>query len=58
LGLPGIMHVEVDMLDSVADVRADKHQVLEGRSEAPKVSQINNKRNILDGDLGMCVHQC
>jgi hypothetical protein len=52
------MHVEVDMLDSVADVRADKHQVLEGRSEAPKVSQINNKRNILDGDLGMCVHQC
>jgi hypothetical protein len=30
VGLPGIIHVEADLLDGVGDVGAGEHQVLEG----------------------------
>jgi hypothetical protein len=56
--LPGIMHVEVDLLDDVGDVRMGERQVLEGPSKAPEVNQISNRRPGLGRDLGMCVHQC
>jgi hypothetical protein len=42
----------------VDDVGVGEHQVLEGPSEAPEVSQISNRRHKLGGDLGLCVHQC
>jgi hypothetical protein len=35
VGLPGIMHMETDLLDGIGNVRAGEHQVLEGPSEAP-----------------------
>jgi hypothetical protein len=38
VGLLGIMHVEVDLLDDVDDVRVGEHLVLEGLGEAPEVS--------------------
>jgi hypothetical protein len=56
VGLPWIMHVEADLLDGVGDVGAGERQVLEGPGEAPKVSQISNRRSGLSGDLGMHVH--
>jgi hypothetical protein len=51
------MHVEADLLDGVGEVVAGERQVLEGSSEAPKVSQISNRRLGLSGDLGLCVHR-
>jgi hypothetical protein len=38
------MHVEADLLDGVGDNRVSERQVLQGPSEAPEVSQINNRR--------------
>jgi hypothetical protein len=52
------MYVEADLLDGVGDIRAGECQVLEGLSEAPKVSCISNRRPRLDRDLGLCVHRC
>jgi hypothetical protein len=52
------MHVEADLLDGIGDVGVGERQVLEGPSEAPKVSQISNRRPRLSGDPGMRVHQC
>jgi hypothetical protein len=52
------MHVEADLLDGIGDVGEGESQVLEGPDEAPKVSQISNRRPKLSGDLGMHVHQC
>jgi hypothetical protein len=57
VGLPGIVHVEADLLDGVGDVWACERQILEGPSEAPEVSQISNRRPRLSGDLGLCVHR-
>jgi hypothetical protein len=51
VGLSKIMHVEADLLDGVDDVGVGEHQVLEGPSEAPEVSQISNRRPGLGGDL-------
>jgi hypothetical protein len=51
------MHVEADLLDNVGDVGASERQVLEGPSEAPKVSRISNRRPRLGGDLGLRVHR-
>jgi hypothetical protein len=51
------MHVEADLLDGVGEVVAGERQVLEGSGEAPKVSQISNRRLGLSGDLGLCVHR-
>jgi hypothetical protein len=50
------MDVEADLLDDICDVGAGEHQVPEGSNDAPKVSQIDNRRPRLCGDLGMCVH--
>jgi hypothetical protein len=50
------MHVEPDLLYDVGDVETGKRQVLDGPSEAPKVSRISNRRPGLGGDLGMRVH--
>jgi hypothetical protein len=58
VGLLWIMHVKADLLDSIGGVRAGEHQVLEGPDEAPKVSRIGNRRHVLGGDLGLCVHWC
>jgi hypothetical protein len=49
--------VKAELLNNIGDVRAGERQVLEGPSEAPKVSRINNRRPRLDRHLGMCVHQ-
>jgi hypothetical protein len=54
--LSWIMHAEADLLDSVGDIEVGERQVLKGPREAPKLSQINNRRLELSGDLGMCVH--
>jgi hypothetical protein len=51
------MHVEADLLDGVDDVGVGERQVLEGPSEAPKVSQISNMRPGLGENLGLRVHQ-
>jgi hypothetical protein len=51
------MHVEADLLDGVYEVVAGERQVLEGSGEAPKVSQISNRRLGLSGDIGLCVHR-
>jgi hypothetical protein len=45
------------VLDDVGDVRAGKHQVLEGPNKAHEESQICNRRPGLSGDLGLCVHR-
>jgi hypothetical protein len=58
VGLPWIMHVEADLLDSVGDVEAGERQVLEGPSEAPELSRISNRRPGLGRDLGLRVHRC
>jgi hypothetical protein len=58
MGLIWIMHVEADLLDGVGDVGVGEHQVLEGPSEAPEVSQISNRRLGLSGGLILCVHRC
>jgi hypothetical protein len=52
------MHVQADLLDGICDVGAGERQVLEGPSEATEVSQMNNKRLRLDGDLCLCIHRC
>jgi hypothetical protein len=57
VGLPWIMHVEADLVDSIGDVRAGKHQVLKGPSKAPEVSRISNRRPRLDRDLSLRVHR-
>jgi hypothetical protein len=38
--VPGIMHLEVDLLDGGGDVWTGDCQVLKGPGEAPEVSQI------------------
>jgi hypothetical protein len=50
--LPGIMHMETDLLDDVDDVGAGELQVLEGTGEAPELSQISNNMPGSCGDLG------
>jgi hypothetical protein len=55
--LPGIMHMEANLLDNVGGVRAGERQVLEGPSEAPKLSWIINRRPRSGGDLGLRVHR-
>jgi hypothetical protein len=55
--LSGIMHVEADLLDDVADVEMGERQILEGPSEASEVSWISNMRPELSRDLGLCVHR-
>jgi hypothetical protein len=42
--LQGIMHMEVDLLDSVSDVEAGECHILEGPDEAPKLSLLSNRR--------------
>jgi hypothetical protein len=58
VGLSWIIHVELNLLDDVCDVRAGERQVLEGLNEAPKVSQISIRRPRVNGDLGLRVHRC
>jgi hypothetical protein len=52
------VHVEADLLDDVGDVKVGEYQVLEGTSEAPELSRINNRRLRLDRDFDMRVHGC
>jgi hypothetical protein len=54
--VPGIMHVEVDLLDGGGDVWTGDCQVLEGPGEAPEVSQIYNRRPGGGGDHGLRAH--
>jgi hypothetical protein len=54
--LPGIVHVEADLLDNRGDVRVGERQVLEGPSEAPELCRISNSSPRSSGDLGLCVH--
>jgi hypothetical protein len=54
--LPGIMHMEADLLDDGSDVGAGERQVLEGSNKAPELSQISKRRPESGGDLGMRVH--
>jgi hypothetical protein len=54
--LPRIVHMEADLLDSVADVGAGECHVLEGPGEAHDPSQISNKRPKSIVDLDLCVH--
>jgi hypothetical protein len=54
--LPGIMHMEADLLDDRSDVGAGERQVLEGSNKAPELSQISKRRPESGGDLGMRVH--
>jgi hypothetical protein len=58
VGLLRVMHVEADMLDSIDDVRTGECQILWGTNEAPKLSQISNRRPILDRDHCLHVHGC
>jgi hypothetical protein len=57
VGLPMIMHVEIDLLDGIGDVGVGERQVLEDLSQAPKLSRINNRSSKLGGDLDLCVHR-
>jgi hypothetical protein len=52
------MHVEADLLNGINEIGAGERQVLKGPGEAPEVSQINNRRPGLDGDLALRVHWC
>jgi hypothetical protein len=54
--LPGIMHMEADMLDGAGDDGAGECQLLEGPDEAPELSWISNRRLRSGRDLGLCVH--
>jgi hypothetical protein len=49
--------MEADLPHNVGDVGAGERQVLEGPSEALKVSRISNRRPRLGGDLGLRVHR-
>jgi hypothetical protein len=55
--LPGIMHMEADLLDGVSDVGAGERQVLKGPGEAPELSWISNRRPESGRDLGLRVHE-
>jgi hypothetical protein len=55
--LPGIVHMEEELLDDVGDIWAGERQVLEGIGEAPELSWISNMRPKSNGDLGICVHK-
>jgi hypothetical protein len=50
------MHMKANLLDGVDDVRAGERQVLEVPDEAPKLSQIINRRPESGRDLGLRVH--
>jgi hypothetical protein len=50
------MHMQSDLLDDIGDVGVGECQVLEGPSEAPKLSQISNMRRGSGRDLGLRVH--
>jgi hypothetical protein len=54
--LSGIMHMKANLLDVIGDVRVGECQVLEGPSEAPKLSRISNRRPESGRDLGLRVH--
>jgi hypothetical protein len=54
--LQGIMHMEVDLLDSVSDVEEGECHILEGPDEAPKLSLLSNRRPRSGRDLVLCVH--
>jgi hypothetical protein len=54
--LPGIMHMEVDLLDNVSDVEVGECHILEGPDEAPKLSLLSNRRAGSGRDLVLCVH--
>jgi hypothetical protein len=54
---PEIIHVETYLLDSIGNLGAGKHQVLEGPSEALVQSWISNGRPRLGSDLGLCVYE-
>jgi hypothetical protein len=56
--LPGVMHMEADLLDGIGDIGVGERQVLEDISETPKLSRINNRRPRLDRDLDLCIHGC
>jgi hypothetical protein len=45
-----------NLLYDVGNVGAGERQVLEGPSEASKLSRISNRRPRSGGDLGLCVH--
>jgi hypothetical protein len=50
------MHMMANLLDGVGNVGAGERQVLEGPSEDPELSRINNRRHGSGGDLGLRVH--
>jgi hypothetical protein len=52
------MHVDADLLDGAGNIGTSERQVLEGPSEVPKVTQINNRRLGLSGDIDLFVHRC
>jgi hypothetical protein len=51
------MYVEADLLDDVVNVGVGEHQILEGSSEAPELSQISNRRPRSSGNLDVHVHK-
>jgi hypothetical protein len=55
--LPGIMHMEADLLDGVGNVGAGEQQLLEGPSEALELTRINNRRPGSGRDVGLRVHR-
>jgi hypothetical protein len=52
------MHMKANLLDGVGDVGVGECQVLEGPGEAPKLSQVSNRRPGSGGDLGLRVNEC
>jgi len=56
VSLTRIMHVKADLLDSICNVRASEHQVLEGTYKIAVGSRIIHRRASICGDLGTSVN--
>ena len=53
--LPGIMHMETDLLDSVGEVRPGEGEVLQSTSQTPIVSRIRHRITQISGQLRLSV---
>lgn len=51
--LSRVMHVETNLLDSIRNIRPGEREILQGTSEAPKISWVNNWITIRSRKLGV-----
>jgi len=55
--LPGVMHVEAHLLDSISDIWTSKSEILKSTNNATVGGGVGDDSSI-DGKLGMSIHRC